>query len=136
VWACRNEQGAVQVLLWDYTHPKQDTPNAEFFARDWPSKPTAPVRLNVANLQLGSHTVNITRVGYGHNDVYTAYLELGSPTGLPDKPCHLPDDVLTDLRASCTGEPEKRVVSVDQNGTLTLDLPLNENDVYLITVEP
>ena len=33
VWACRNDNGAVQVLLWNYTHPKQDSPDAQFFAR-------------------------------------------------------------------------------------------------------
>jgi xylan 1,4-beta-xylosidase len=80
--------------------------------------------------------VNVTRVGYRHNDIYTAYLDLGSPNGLPDAPNLLPDDVLTTLRTSCTGEPQTRKVSVDQKGTLTLDLPLNENDVYLIAIKP
>lgn len=136
VWACRNDEGAVQVLLWDYAHPKQDSPNVEFFARDWPATPTAPVRLHVSNLMPGEHTVNVTRVGYRHNDIYTAYLDLGSPGGLPDKPWLLPDDVLAKLRESCTGAPETRKVAVDQNGALTLDLPLNQNDVYLITVDP
>lgn len=136
VWACRNDKGAVQVLLWDYTHPKQDSPDAEFFARDWPSKPTVPVRLNVSNLAPGECTVNITRVGYRHNDIYTAYLDLGSPRGLPSKSWLLTDEVMAKLRNSCTGEPETRMVAVDQDGALTLNLPLNENDVYLITVEP
>jgi xylan 1,4-beta-xylosidase len=80
--------------------------------------------------------MNVTRVGYRHNDVYSAYLDIGAPDGLPDKPCLLPDDILAKLRASCTGTPETRKVAVGQNGALTLDLPLNENDVYLITVEP
>ena len=80
--------------------------------------------------------MNITRVGYRHNDIYTAYLDLGSPDGLSDKPCILPDETLAKLRASCTGTPQTRKVVVDQNGALTLDLPINENDVYFITVEP
>jgi len=136
VWACRNERGGVQVLLWDYSHPQQDSPNAQFFARDWPAKATAPARVNIANLASGEYQVNITRVGYRHNDVYTAYLDLDSPSGLPEKPSHLSDDVLAKLRESCAGVPETRKVALDQNGTLTLHLPLNENDVYLITVEP
>jgi xylan 1,4-beta-xylosidase len=136
VWACRNERGGVQVLLWDYTHPKQDAPNAQFFARDWPAMPTAPVRLAVANLMPGEHTVNITRVGYRQNDVYSAYLDLGSPAGRPDKPHLLPDDVLGHLRASCAGAPETRKVIVAQDHALSLDLRLNENDVYFITIEP
>jgi xylan 1,4-beta-xylosidase len=136
VWACRNDKGAVQVLLWDYTHPNQDSPNAQFYARDWPTKPAAPVRLSVANLSPGKHTVNVTRVGYRHNDVYTAYLDLGSPAGTPDKPWLLADGDLAKLRKSCTGKPDTRQVAVGQDGVLTLVLPLNENDTYLITVEP
>ena len=80
--------------------------------------------------------MNVTRVGYRHNDVYTAYLEMNSPPGLPNSPSHLPDDVLAKLRDKCTGKPESRNVTVRQNEPLTLDLPMNENDVYLITVEP
>ncbi len=136
VWACRNEKGAVQVLLWDYTHPKQDSPDAQFFARDWPAEPTAPVRPDVSNLEPGEDKVKITRVGYRHNDIYTAYLDLGSPTGLPQQPCLLSDDDLAKLRASCSGVADTRKVVVGQNRTLTLDLPLNENDMYLISIEP
>jgi xylan 1,4-beta-xylosidase len=136
VWACRNDTGAVQVLLWDYTHPEQDTPNAEFFARDWPAKPTSPAHVMIDHLSPGEYTVNITRVGYRHNDVYTAYLELASPAGLPNAPGHLPDDVLAKLRSKCTGKPETRKFAIRANAPLMLDLPMNENDVYLITVEP
>jgi xylan 1,4-beta-xylosidase len=136
VWACRNDQGAVQVLLWDYSHPTQDSPNAQFFARDWPAEPTTPVRLNIAGLTPREQKLNITRVGYRHNDVYTAYLDLGAPDGQPEKPCLLSDDALAKLRPACAGDPETRKVAVGQDGILTLELPLNENDVYLITVEP
>jgi xylan 1,4-beta-xylosidase len=125
----------VQVLIWDYHQPKQHSPNSEFFARDWPAKPTAPVRLNISNLDLGECNVNITRVGYRHNDIYTAYLDLGSPGGLPDNPCLLSDDVLEKLRASCSGVAKTRKVALEENGNLTLDLPMNQNDIYLITID-
>jgi xylan 1,4-beta-xylosidase len=136
VWACRDGKGGVQVLLWDYTHPKQDTPNAEFFARDWPTKAAAPVKVNVSGLSNGEHTVRITRVGYRHNDVYTAHLDLGSPAGLPDKPYLLSDEVLAKLRTECTGTPETRQVTVRGNQPLELELPMNENDVYMIAIDP
>ena len=136
VWAGRGRQGAVQVLVWDYSHPKQDRPNAEFFARDWPTKTAAPLRLNIANIAPGDHAVKITRVGYRHNDVYTAYLDLGSPHGLADKPCLLPDAVLTRLRGACDGAPEVQKVTVTANKRLSLELPLNENDVYFVSIEP
>jgi xylan 1,4-beta-xylosidase len=75
-------------------------------------------------------------VGYRHNDVYTAYLDLGSPAGLRDKPCLLPDDVLAKLRIACAGTPETRKVTIAADGTLALELQLNENDVYFVTIEP
>jgi xylan 1,4-beta-xylosidase len=136
VWACRGEGGEIQVLFWNYTHPNQDAPNAKFFARDWPAKPTAPARVNIANLAPGEHVVNIRRVGYRHNDVYTAYLDLGAPAGKSDRPCLLTDDVLAKLRDSCSGLPETRKLTVAKDQIVSLELPLNENDVHLITIEP
>lgn len=70
-----------------------------------------------------------------HSHVYTAYLELGSPAGLPNAPSHLSDD-MSKLRDKCSGKPTTRNVSLRANEPLTLDLPMNENDVYLIRVEP
>jgi xylan 1,4-beta-xylosidase len=134
VWACNNDRGGVQVLLWDYHQPKQDAPNAKFYARDWPAKPAPPARVVIDNLPPGEHTVKITRVGYRHNDVYTAYLDLGAPTGLKDSPSQLPDDVVQKLRSTCIGEPEQRTVSVRASQPFSLELPMNENDVYLLTI--
>jgi xylan 1,4-beta-xylosidase len=135
VWACRDERGGVQVLLWDYSHPKQDSPNAKFFARDWPAKPIAPTRLSAANLAPGEYTLKITRVGYRHNDVYTAYLDAGSPPGISETPHLFPEDVLAKVRERCTGTPETRKVTIRENQPLVLDLPLNENDAYLVAIE-
>jgi xylan 1,4-beta-xylosidase len=135
VWACRDDQGGVQVLLWDYSHPQQDSPNAQFFARDWPAKPTAPAQLSFSNFAPGEYRVTITRVGYRQNDVYTAYLDDGSPSGLPEMPCLLSEDLLARLRDSCRGTPEMRKVNVDTDGELEFDLPLNENDVCFIAIE-
>jgi xylan 1,4-beta-xylosidase len=138
VWACRSDDrgGAVQVLLWDYHQPKQDAPNAKFFARDWPAKPVGPVRFVIDHLPPGAHTVNVTRVGYRQNDVYTAYLDLGSPTGAKDSPSQLPDDVVAKLRTACSGAPQTRQVNVEANRPLSLELPMNQNDVYLVTIRP
>lgn len=136
VWACRNDSGAVQVLLCDYTHPQQDSPNAEFFARDWPSKEIAPVKLTVAGLAPREYRASITRVGYRHNDVYTAYLQLGAPSGPAETPWALSQADLGKLRESCAGNPETRMLTVNDSSELEIELPLNENDVYLVTFEP
>jgi xylan 1,4-beta-xylosidase len=133
-WACRDDRGGVQVLFWDYHQPRQDVPNAKFFARDWPAKAVAPARVTIGGLAAGEHTVRITRVGYRHNDVYTAYLDLGAPAGAAGEPDHLPEDVVAKLRAACTGAAETRKVGVRAGEPVVVELPMNENDVYFVTV--
>ena len=135
VWACRDHAGRVQALFWDFHQPKQDSPNAKFFARDLPTKDAPPARLVIDHLPPGDRTVSITRVGYRHNDVYTAYLDLKSPTTLPSEPSHLTDETLAKLRSACAGEPEIRHITVGATEPLVLDLPMNENDVYLVKIE-
>ncbi len=136
VWACRDKRGGVQVLLWDYTQPKQDRPNSEFFARDWTAKEAPAVELELDNLAPGTHEVEITRVGYRHNDVYTAYLDLGAPKGAANKPFLIPDTVLSKLRAACSGTPQSQRISVQKAKPAMLKLPLNQNDVYFVDIEP
>jgi xylan 1,4-beta-xylosidase len=134
VWACRDDRGGVQVLFWDYHQPKQDAPNATYYTRDLSAKALAPARVVIDKLAPGEYDVNVTRVGYRHNDIYTAYLDLGSPAGVPGTHGHLPDDILAKLRAACSGAPETRRFSVGADGMLFLVLPMNENDVYLVSI--
>ncbi len=136
VWVCSNTRGETQILLWDYSHPHQDTPNAQFFARDWPANPIAPATLNLSNLPAGNYMIEMTRVGYRNNDVYTSYLDLGAPAGVEGKGYLLDQQTLEKLRASCKGEPEKRSVKVVNEQNLTLDLPMNQNDVYFVSIVP
>jgi hypothetical protein len=75
-------------------------------------------------------------VGYRHRDVYTAYLDLGSPAGLPEKPSLLADDVLAILREKSTEPLETRRITATPNRPLSLDLPINQNDVYLVIIDP
>lgn len=135
-YACRDGHGGVQVLLWDYHQPKQDGPNATFFARDLPAKPLGSVQLAISHLTPGTHSLTLDRVGYRHRDTYTAYLGLGSPPGRPDKPYLLTDGDLATLRAVADEKPEIRQVSVVAGAPLQLELPMNENDVYLVVVDP
>jgi hypothetical protein len=74
-------------------------------------------------------------VGYRNNDVYTAYLDKGKPSGLPDKPTHLPDDIAADLLSKCNGAPViERTICVEPGKPVELDLPMNEHDVYFVTL--
>jgi xylan 1,4-beta-xylosidase len=136
VWACRNDDGGVQVLFWDYHHPQQDSPNSEFFARDWPAEATSPAQLAVHNLKPGKNAVNITRVGYRNNDVYTAYLEMNRPVGAQEGSSQLTSESLSALRSKGATGPERREIEINDKQPLMLSLPMNENDVYFISIAP
>lgn len=136
VWATRDNAGGTQLIVWDYHQPELDAPDSIFFTRDLMAKPVGLTHLSIAGLSAKSHTVKVTRVGYRHNDIYDAYLDAGSPAGQPGKGYLMTDETLTKLRPACSGEPETRNIDVQQGQPLTLDLPMNENDVYSVIIDP
>ena len=98
-------------------------------------EPTAPVKIQVTGLPAGTYKLRVTRVGYRHNDVYTAYLDLGSPAGTQDRPWLLPKGVLAELQSYCTGQPTIVTMKIDEGERLTVELPMNQNDVYFVAIE-
>ncbi len=135
VRAARDAAGNVQVLLWDYAPPAhQDQPDQRFYNRDWPAEPAPPADVTV-RLPAGDYTAAGTRVGYRHNDVYTAYVDAGKPAGLSADHGLLPQATADKLRAACDGAPEwQRPVHVDAGQPWHVQLPMNHNDVYLLTL--
>ena len=78
----------------------------------------------------GSYTLNVYRVGYGVNDVYTDYFRMGSPPTLTREQVRL-------LAGRNDGRPASTaLVEVKASGVFSRDFPLRENDVYLITLLP
>ena len=134
--AATDPAGGVQLLFWDYAPPAhQDQPNPAFYNRDWPAEPAGDTTVTVRHLPAGDYTAKVYRVGYRHNDVLTAYVDLGKPAGLPADPGLLPPVVAGQLRKACDGRPESvRKVHVDAGQPWTTQLPVNHNDVYLITL--
>jgi xylan 1,4-beta-xylosidase len=130
--ACRDE-GGMQVLFWDYAVLMQDSPNQVFFARDLPAKAAQRVHVELTNLTPGDYHLGIYRVGYRHNDVYSAYLDLGSPRGTPSAPSLLPAEIELQLRQKCDGAAERiEHVHVDGQHPLALDVPMKQNDACLL----
>jgi xylan 1,4-beta-xylosidase len=81
-WVTRGDGGGVQALFWNYTPPRTQESNQVYFKRDLPSKTLGEARISIAGLPLGIYTMNVYRVGYGVNDVYTEYFKMGSPSRL------------------------------------------------------
>lgn len=126
-FATKDEQGNVQLLLWDSTHTLPDgINNQQYYIKDLPPKNKGEVNLRVSSLKKGKYTLRISQVGYQRNDAYTAYIGMGSPAQLTKAQ-------VTELKAQANGQPvQEKTVRVAKDGQFTLDLPLRENDVYLV----
>jgi xylan 1,4-beta-xylosidase len=74
--------------------------------------------------------MNVYRIGYDVNDVYTDYFKMGSPPTLTREQVSLLARN-NDGRAILTHN-----IQVKPAGILARDLPLRENDVYLVTLQP
>lgn len=128
-WATRASGGA-QVLFWNYTPPQTKESNQVYFKHDQPSKQIGQVRVSFAGLPRQSYTLKMYRVGYGVNDVYTDYLKLGSPRSLTREQVRA-------LAERHDGRPVSTMrVEVNSSGLFSHDVPMRENDVYLITLQP
>ena len=128
-WVTRGG-GGVQVLLWDYTPPRTAESNQVYFKRDLPARQLGDVRVSLRGVPAGRYTLSVYRVGYGVNDVYTDYLRMGSPPVLTR-------EQVRSLAARNDGRPVTTArVEVKAAGLFSRDLPLRENDVYLITLQP
>lgn len=125
-WATKNAKGDLQVLLWDYTYTLPEaTNNQQYYIKDLPSKPKGKVKIEMAGLQKGTYKLEIHKVGYKVNDVFTDYLGM-------NKPNQLTKEQVKTLKENNNGSIFKTEnVTVDSNGKYSKDINMNENDVYL-----
>jgi xylan 1,4-beta-xylosidase len=122
--------GNLQVLLWDFTvtNPAKSENNQVFYKRDLPAAPKGKVRIRLTHVPPGRYTQTLYQVGYRVNDAYAVYKDLGSPAQLTRLQ-------VEKLHAASSGKPvEQSPVMVRADGTFERELPLRENDVYLLTL--
>lgn len=131
-FVCRDARGGVQALFWDFTitHPGPSIINQEFYAKDQPAKDKGAAELRLAGLKPGTYRLVATRVGYRANDVQSAWRELGSPAQLTRA------QVATLRTASNDAPAIDESVTVAADGKFTRVLPLRENDVWLVELQP
>jgi xylan 1,4-beta-xylosidase len=130
-WVCRDTHGGAQILLWDLTHPTGGTiANQVYFRQSHPPADKGMVTVSLAGVPPGKYALQQWRVGYHHNDAYTAYLEMSAPAQLTRAQ-------EATLRAASQGEPEaSQPVVVGADGGFSTTLPLHENDVVLLKLNP
>lgn len=128
---CKDDKGNVQALFWDFTidHPGDSVNNQVFYKRNLPSKAIPPVQLNLDALKPGKYQITVFQCGYGVNDAYTSYYNIGSPAQLTTEQVSL-------IKKKNAGKPvETRTLKVDKSGKFSQIFKMRQNDVYFIKVE-
>jgi len=129
-WACKNDDGSVQLLFWDFTntHPGDSVNNQEYYIRDLPSKLKGKVKVEISNIPAGQYRLEIYKVGYHVNDTYSTYLDMG-------KPHQLSREQVNEIKKLNDGSPiSTEIINIGVNSTFSRIMDLNENDVYLLNL--
>jgi len=127
-WVCKNKQGDIQSLIWDFTitKPEDKVFNAVYYKRDIPAKEKGFVQLNYTNVPSGKYKLSVVKVGYQSNDVYATYMKLGSPN-------QLTKSQVQTLKDTNGGTPIiDTEIEIKNDQLFNYQLAIRENDVYFI----
>jgi xylan 1,4-beta-xylosidase len=128
-WACKDDKGNVQVLLWDFTYTLPDSVNnQDYYIRDLPAKSKGNVRVKISGIPAGTYNFDIYKVGYRVNDPYTTYFDMGRPNQLIKEQVRK----IKELNNGSAISSEK--IKVKKGATFLKKLEIRENDVFLITM--
>ncbi|MGA9658311.1 MAG: beta-xylosidase [Asticcacaulis sp.] len=130
VWAAYDGR-SVAAVVWDFQLPdQQGRSNGTFFSKLVPNHKSASAKIRLTGLKAGKYMLKIQRTGYKKNDAYSSYIEMGQPKELTAQQ-------LAVLQAETRDVPEtEKVITVGANGTADVALPMNSNDVALVTLTP
>ena len=127
-WACKDEKGNIQVLLWDFTikHPSDSVNNQIYYIRDLPAKSKGKVKINISEIPAGSYVLEIYKVDYRLNDAYTTYFDIGRPNQLTK----VQVQKINELKNGSAISNEK--ISIKSGEPFLKELEIRENDVFLM----
>ncbi len=129
-WACKDAEGNVQLLLWDYSYtlPDDSINNQQYYKQDLPAKSKGVAKVDLRGMEPGDYQLEVYQVGYLANDPYTHYLQMGEPSQLNRAQ-------VADLKSKSAGEPVSvETISLGADGRFSRSLPLRENDVFLLRI--
>lgn len=128
-WACKDEKGNLQLLLWNFTntHASDTLNNQAYYMKDLPANTKGVVKATFKNITPGRYRVDIYKTGYKANDAYNAYLDMG----LPDQ---LSRQQVIQLKQASNDKPVSSFITIGATRSYTQTIGLRENDVLLITL--
>jgi xylan 1,4-beta-xylosidase len=125
-----SEGRKVAALVWDWRQPAQKVSDRPFYTRIVPAAAAPTVRLVFAHLPPGTYRLQVHRTGYRHNDAYSAYIDMGRPASLDARQRAELERLTRDVAE--TDKP----LRIGGAGTCALDVPMNGNDIALVTLTP
>jgi xylan 1,4-beta-xylosidase len=131
-WVCKSPDHSVQALFWDYTPivPPEGMNDQQFYKNEIPARDIGRTVLTITNLPAGSYSLEIYQTGYHVNDVFTRYLDLGSPSQLTPAQVEI-------LREQSMGDPESvETIQIEAGKPFVRLFPLRQNDVYFVKILP
>lgn len=129
-WACKDEKGNIQILLWDFTYTLPDSVNnQDYYIQDLPAKPKGKVKINISEIPTGLYKVEIYQVGYRVNDPYTTYLDMGRPKQLTKAQV----EQIKKLNDGSAISSEK--IKIKKGMPFQKELETRENDVFLVKIQ-
>ena len=123
--------GKLTAVLWDFEQPEQDLSNRSFYTRLEPSHAAAPVELRFLHLPAGTrYDLSVQRTGYRRNDPLSEYISMGMPKDLTQSQ-------IEQMQRATSDAPEiGKTVQAAADGTLSVSLPMNSNDMVLVRLTP
>jgi xylan 1,4-beta-xylosidase len=129
-WACKDEKGNIQVLLWDYTYtlPEDSVNNQDYYIRELPAQLKGKAKIRISEIPAGEYKIDIYQVGYRVNDPYTAYIDMGRPNQLTKEQVRK----IKELNDGSAISSE--IIKVKKRIPFMKELEIRRNDVFLMTV--
>ena len=128
-WACKDKDGDVQVLLWDFTYTLPDSiNNQDYYIQDLPAESKGKVKFRIAAMPAGTYNLEIYQIGYRVNDAYTTYFDMGRPD-------QLTKDQVRKIKEINDGSATFReTIKIKEGKAFAKEIDIRENDVFLILV--
>jgi len=129
-WACKDSNGNVQVLAWDFTNdlPGDSVNNQAYYILDLPSKSKEKLKINLSNTPEGTYALEVYKVGYRSNDAYSTYLSMG-------KPSQLTKQQVIQIKSQNDGSPvSKEIIKIKPGVLFSKEFDIRENDVYFLNL--
>lgn len=129
-WICKNANGDLQLLMWDFTYTLPDSVNnQQYYIRDLPAKDKATVKINISGVPEGNYQMEIYKIGYQVNDAYSTYLSIG-------KPNQITKQQVEQIKEKNNGAPvSSEAIKITNKGIFSHELKIRENEVVLVSLK-